>query len=75
MSNKITLLHCISEEERKKKSSGRSVMIFIQCYAIFLLSGNSELGITTKKSCYVEEKKQERKRINILRLSGHALLH
>jgi hypothetical protein len=48
MSNKITLLHCISEEERKKKSSGRSVMIFIQCYAILLLSGNSELGITTK---------------------------
>ncbi len=23
-------------------------MIFIQCYAILLLSGNSELGITTK---------------------------
>jgi hypothetical protein len=48
MSNKITLLPCISEEERKKKSRRRSVMIFIQCYAILLLSGNSELGITTK---------------------------
>jgi hypothetical protein len=49
MSNKITLLNCISEEERKKKSRRRrSVMIFIQCYAILLLSGNSELGITTK---------------------------
>jgi hypothetical protein len=47
MSNKITLLYCISEEERKKKSR-RSVMIFIQCYAILLLSGNSGLGITTK---------------------------
>jgi hypothetical protein len=48
MSNKITLLPCISEEERKKKSRRRSVMIFIQSYAILLLSGNSELGITTK---------------------------
>jgi hypothetical protein len=47
MSNKITLLHCISEEETKKKSR-RSVIIFIQCYVILLLSGNSELGITTK---------------------------